>query len=75
MDGAGGRSGIRRGNPAGTRSHYQLTQLNDGPGIIVTSQDQPIAALILDSNDGLIHTIYAIGNPDKLTRLTTHPPP
>jgi RNA polymerase sigma-70 factor (ECF subfamily) len=43
-----------------------LTQINGGPGIMVTSEGRPISALILDVADGLVRTIHLVANPEKL---------
>jgi RNA polymerase sigma-70 factor (ECF subfamily) len=43
-----------------------LTQINGGPGIVVTSEGRPISALILDVADGLVRTIHLVANPEKL---------
>jgi len=45
------------------------TRINGQPGFIVYVSGRPLAALILDIRDGRIHTIYAVGNPDKLQTL------
>lgn len=49
---------------------FELTELNDGPGILVSSAGQLIAAVVLDVRDGLIWRINAVSNPDKLTGVT-----
>lgn len=41
-------------------------QLNGEPGFIVYMSGRPFAAMIFHILDERIHTIYAIGNPDKL---------
>ncbi|HEX6533567.1 MAG TPA: RNA polymerase sigma-70 factor [Gemmatimonadaceae bacterium] len=41
-------------------------RINGQPGFIVYVSGHPLAAMILDIREERIHTIYAIGNPDKL---------
>jgi RNA polymerase sigma-70 factor (ECF subfamily) len=43
--------------------------LNGGPGIVIASRGEPIAAVSLDVQDGRVATIYLVANPDKLVRL------
>jgi RNA polymerase sigma-70 factor (ECF subfamily) len=44
-------------------------QINGQPGFIAYVSGRPLSALIFDIRGGRIHTIYAIGNPDKLRTL------
>jgi RNA polymerase sigma-70 factor (ECF subfamily) len=44
-------------------------EINGQPGFIVYVTGQPLATLVFDVRGGRIHTIYAIGNPDKLQSL------
>jgi len=44
-------------------------EINGQPGLIVYVTGQPLATLVFDVRGGRIHTIYAIGNPDKLQSL------
>ena len=43
------------------------------PGLTIEiprdASGRPLAALVFDVHGGRIHPVYAIGNPDKLTRL------
>jgi RNA polymerase sigma-70 factor (ECF subfamily) len=48
-------------------------EINGQPGFIAYATGRPQAALIFDIRDERIHTIYAIGNPDKLQALPTSP--
>jgi hypothetical protein len=41
-------------------------QVNGGPGVVITSGNAPISALILDVSDGVVQTIYLVANPEKL---------
>jgi RNA polymerase sigma factor (sigma-70 family) len=43
-----------------------LARVNGGPGIVVTSGGTPIAAIVLDALDGIVHTVHLVANPDKL---------
>jgi RNA polymerase sigma-70 factor (ECF subfamily) len=44
----------------------RLAQVNGGPGIVVSSEDAAVAALVLDVADGLVQGIQLVANPDKL---------
>jgi RNA polymerase sigma-70 factor (ECF subfamily) len=44
-------------------------QINGEPGFIVYASGRPLAAMIFHIRDERIHTIYALGNPDKLHAL------
>src|SRR5215211_6666044 len=43
-----------------------LAQVNGGPGVVITSGDKPISALILDVSEGVVQTIHLVANPEKL---------
>ena len=58
---------VQRFVPA--ESVVRRAQINGQPGFIAYVAGRPFAALIFDIRDGRIHTIYAIGNPDKLQTL------
>jgi RNA polymerase sigma-70 factor (ECF subfamily) len=45
--------------------------LNGGPGIVIASRSEPVAALSLDVHDGRVATIYLVANPDKLRTVRT----
>ncbi len=49
----------------------RFAEINGQPGIISYVSGSPIAALIFDIRGDRIHTIYAIGNPDKLRGLSS----
>ena len=57
--------------PAGTA--VRPTEINGQPGFIAYVSGRPLAALIFDIRGDRIHTVYAIGNPDKLRTLPTTP--
>lgn len=46
------------------------TEINGQPGFISYLSGAPVAAIVFDIRDDRIHTIYAIGNPDKLRGVT-----
>jgi RNA polymerase sigma-70 factor (ECF subfamily) len=58
---------MRRFVPAGTT--LRPAEINGQPGFIAYVSGRALSALIFDIRDGRIHTIYAIGNPDKLQTL------
>jgi RNA polymerase sigma-70 factor, ECF subfamily len=58
---------MQRFVPAGTT--LRPAELNGQPGFIAYLSGRPLSTLIFDIRDGRIHTIYAIGNPDKLQTL------
>ena len=43
-----------------------LAQVNGGPGLVITSEDRPITALVLDVADGAVQTIHLVANPEQL---------
>jgi RNA polymerase sigma-70 factor, ECF subfamily len=47
----------------------QVTHLNGGPAITISSADQLMTVFALDVRDGLVQTIHAIANPNKLSHL------
>lgn len=53
--------------PSGTQ--VRPRSINGQSGFIAYLGTEPRAALVFDIHDGRIHTIYAIGNPDKLRSL------
>jgi RNA polymerase sigma-70 factor (ECF subfamily) len=57
--------------PAG--SIIRPADINGQPGFIAYVSGRPLAALIFDIRGGRIHTIHAIGNPDKLQTLPASP--
>ena len=52
-------------------ARVDLAQVNGGPGIVVTSEGKPIAAIVLDVVGGMVQTVYLLANPEKLLRLHT----
>jgi RNA polymerase sigma factor (sigma-70 family) len=41
-------------------------QINGGAGVVITSGDEPISALVLDISEGVVQTIRLVANPEKL---------
>jgi RNA polymerase sigma-70 factor, ECF subfamily len=58
---------MRRFVPAETT--VRPAEINGQPGFIAYVSGRPLSALIFDIREGRVHTIYAIGNPDKLQTL------
>jgi RNA polymerase sigma-70 factor (ECF subfamily) len=58
---------MRRFVPAETT--VRPAEINGQPGFIAYVSGRPLSALIFDIREGRVHTIYAIGNPDKLQAL------
>jgi len=46
-----------------------LVQVNGGPGIVVVSDEGPVAALVLDVAEGMVRTVHLVANPEKLTGI------
>jgi RNA polymerase sigma-70 factor (TIGR02957 family) len=44
----------------------RLAQVNGGPGIVVVSEGEPVAALVLDVTGGVVRTVHLVANPEKL---------
>jgi RNA polymerase sigma-70 factor (ECF subfamily) len=54
------------GGPA-PEVRVHLAQVNGGPGIVATSGDEPITAMILEISDGSVQTVHLVANPEKLS--------
>jgi RNA polymerase sigma-70 factor (TIGR02957 family) len=52
-----------------------LAQVNGETGVVITADDEPITALIMDVSDGLVRTIRLVANPEKLTGVQGVEPP
>jgi RNA polymerase sigma-70 factor (ECF subfamily) len=71
-----GRSNVARGVIRGLQKLvpkalvHELAEINGEPGIVGYLNGKPFSALTLDSENGLITTIYIVTNPDKLTHLS-----
>jgi hypothetical protein len=49
----------------------RLAHVNGGPGIVVISEGEPVATLVLDVADGVVRTVHLVANPDKLAGIRT----
>ncbi|MGB9280902.1 MAG: RNA polymerase sigma-70 factor [Pseudonocardiaceae bacterium] len=49
--------------------HVEITHINGGPAIVISSDNQPMTVFALDIHDGRVQTIHAIANPNKLSHL------
>jgi RNA polymerase sigma-70 factor (TIGR02957 family) len=52
-----------------------LAQVNGETGVVITADDEPISALIMDVSDGLVRTIRLVANPEKLEGVQGVEPP
>jgi hypothetical protein len=52
-----------------------LAQVNGETGVVITADDEPISALIMDVSDGLVRTICLVANPEKLGGVQGVEPP
>jgi len=48
----------------------RITQVNGGPGIVVTYEGTPITSIVLDVLGGVVQTINLVANPDKLSGIS-----
>jgi RNA polymerase sigma-70 factor (ECF subfamily) len=53
--------------PADTRA--QQVELNSAPAIAFLSNGRPFVVIMIEADDGRIHRIFAIANPDKLVAV------
>ena len=61
--------GLARGEQLGVRG-VSYVDVNGQPGaVFVDAEDRPVVAVSLDIADGLVQTVRAVGNPDKLQHL------
>ena len=44
----------------------RIAQVNGGPGIVVTSEGEPVAVFVLDVAGGVVHSVHLVANPEKL---------
>jgi RNA polymerase sigma-70 factor (TIGR02957 family) len=51
----------------------RLAQVNGGPGIVVVSEGEPVAALVLDVTGGVVRTVHLVANPEKLAGVRAPP--
>ena len=43
-----------------------LAQVNGEPGVVLTTGDEPISALLLEVSDSMVRTVRLVANPEKL---------
>src|SRR5215203_3604732 len=48
----------------------RITQVNGGPGIVVTYEGTPITSIVLDVLGSVVQTINLVANPDKLSGIS-----
>ncbi|WP_371573110.1 RNA polymerase sigma-70 factor [Streptomyces sp. NBC_01314] len=58
---------FRRGQPADLR--IEVTNCNNTPAVVVHSGDHPVGVFLVEIIDGMITSIYAVRNPDKLVAV------
>ncbi len=59
----------RRGTPVSAASHW----LNGSPGLLILEDGAPATAITLEVEEGRIHRIFAVRNPDKLEIFSRAP--
>jgi RNA polymerase sigma-70 factor (ECF subfamily) len=52
-----------------TNAIQRAVQINGEPGFVIYIDQQPQFAFVLHAQEGLIHSIYVVSNPDKLSHL------
>ena len=60
---------LRGGRTLTTDLDYRITEVNGGRAVLISSGETPVAVLVLGVQNGLITTITAHSNPDKLTMV------
>jgi RNA polymerase sigma-70 factor (ECF subfamily) len=53
---------------------YRLTWINGDAGVVTYRNGEPFSTLVLDVRNSLIHAIYVVTNPDKLSHLSGYAP-
>jgi RNA polymerase sigma-70 factor (TIGR02957 family) len=59
------------GAPPATSIDMEITDVNGGPGVVISANGQAITVISLVISGGLIETVYLIANPEKITHLST----
>ena len=54
------------------RTSQRIAEINGEPGIVSYVNGRPQSVFTIEVNDGRIHAIFIVTNPEKLSRL---PPP
>jgi RNA polymerase sigma-70 factor, ECF subfamily len=52
-----------------TNAIQRMVQINGEPGFVIYIDEQPQFAFVLHAQQGRIHSIYVVSNPDKLSHL------
>ena len=55
------------GSQSSGEVRVHLAPVNGAPGVVITADNEPISALVLEVSEGLVQTIRLIANPEKLT--------
>lgn len=43
-----------------------MAQVNGEPGVVLTTRDEPVSALVLEGSDRIVRTVRLVANPEKL---------
>ncbi len=44
----------------------RLAEVNGAPGVVIFAGGEPVSALVLEVDDGLVRTVHLVANPEKL---------
>jgi len=58
---------VSKGLPEG--STVRLAEINGLPGVIIHRPDGSLQTVAFEIVDNLVHSIYSVGNPEKLAHL------
>ncbi|GAA4567870.1 RNA polymerase sigma-70 factor [Planotetraspora kaengkrachanensis] len=61
------------GAPLTADIDMEITDVNGGPGVVLSAEGRVITVISLVISGGLIETVYLIANPDKIARLSGPP--
>jgi RNA polymerase sigma-70 factor (TIGR02957 family) len=59
------------GSQSSGEVRVHLAPVNGAPGVVITADNEPISALVLEVSEDLVQTIRLIANPEKLTGVRT----
>jgi RNA polymerase sigma-70 factor, ECF subfamily len=59
-------------NVGGRGIEFRAADVNGEPGVVGVQDGRIVAAVVLESDNGMIHHIHAILNPAKLAHLAPH---
>jgi RNA polymerase sigma factor (sigma-70 family) len=54
------------GSEPSAELRVHLAQVNGEPGVVLTTGDEPISALVLEVSDSMVRTVRLVANPEKL---------